>query len=111
MGLFHSFNQTQQLISTFWELSTFAIASAMKPRKEVRSTHRNLNQLVEVFQFVVAAVEEINTQFFLDHLHAALNVLVTFEVFKEFEVEGDNLALNYFYVILLERKGHKERLL
>lgn len=112
MGLFHSFNNcTQQLISTFWDLGIFARASAIKPRKKFKSTHRNLTQLLEVFQFAVAAVEEFNTQLFLDNLHATLNELIIFKVFKEFEVEGDNLALNYFYVSLLGKKEHKERLI
>lgn len=112
MGLIHRFNNcTQQLIYTFWELSTFPRASAMKSRKELRSTHWNLNQLLEVFQFAVAAVEDFNTQLFLDNIHAILNGLVIFNVFKEFEVEGDNLALDYFYVTLLGKKEHKERLI
>lgn len=82
----------------------------MKPKKELRSPHRNLNQLLEVFQLAGAAVEELNEQVFLDGVHALLNDLVIFQVFKEFEVEGDDLALNYFFVTILGRKEHKERL-
>lgn len=112
MDLFRSFNNcTQQLIYTFWELSTFPRASAMKSRKEIRSTHWSLNQLPEVFHFAVAAVEKFNTQLFLDNIQAILNGLVIFNVFKDFEVEGDDLALNYFYVTLLGKKEHKERLI
>lgn len=82
----------------------------MKPKKELRSPHRNLNQLLEVFQLAGAAVKELNEQVLLDGVHALLNDLVIFQVFKEFEVEGDDLALNYFFVTILGRKEHKERL-
>lgn len=66
-----------------------------------------MNHFLEVFQFAVVAVEELNTQVLLDDLHTALNGRVILYFFEEFEVEGNNLALNYFFVTLLGRKEHK----
>lgn len=50
----------------------------MKRKKELTSSHRNLNQFLEVFHFTAAAIEELNTQVFLDSFHATLNELVVF---------------------------------
>lgn len=47
----------------------------------------------------------------LDDIHAPLNDLVIFEVFKEFEVEETIWLLNNLFVTLLGRKEHKERLM
>lgn len=83
----------------------------MKPKKELRSTHGNSNQLKEVIPLTVAAIEEPDKHVFLDGIHAPLNDLIIFKVFKQFQVEGDYLALNDCFVTLLGRKEHKERLL
>ena len=83
----------------------------MIPKEALRASHRNLNQLFEVLQFLRAAIQELVKHVLLDDIHALLNDLVIFKVFKEFEVEGDNLALNNFFVTFLGRKEHKERLM
>lgn len=108
MGSFHSFNNCTQQLIYFLENQYFTRASAMKPKKELRSTHGNLNQLKEVTPLTGTAVEELEKHVLLDGVHAPLNDLVIFKVFEQFQVEGDDLALNDRFVTLLGRKEHKE---
>lgn len=73
--------------------------------------HRNLSDLLEVIHFCLAVVEEVRDQICLDGVHAVLDGLVVLQGFKEFEVEGDNLALDEFCVTILGRQEHKESLM
>lgn len=83
----------------------------MKPKKEFKEPYRIIGQLFKVIPFLFVAIEKLDINVFLDGLHTLLDPLVIFEVFKKFEVKGDNLALHYFSVTLLGRKEHKQRMM
>lgn len=72
--------------------------------RELKCPYRNLSQILEVLQLSEAAIEELHKNVFLDGFHALSDDLMLFQVVKEFEVEGDKLALNYFEVTLLGGK-------
>lgn len=63
--------------------------------------YRNLSDLLEVIHFRLTVVEEVSNQICLDGVYAVLDGLVVLQGFKEFEVEGDNLALDEFCVTIL----------
>lgn len=73
--------------------------------------HRNLSDLLKVIHFRLTVVEEVSDQICLDGVYAVLDGLVVLQGFKEFEVEGDNLALDEFCVTILGKQKNKECLM
>lgn len=73
--------------------------------------YRNLGELHKVIEFLHAAVEEVSKQVCLDGVYAPLDGLVVLQGFKEFEVEGDDLALNDFCVTSLGKQENKVSLM